>query len=65
MPVKWAYRRMNFSLSKLVEVAEEFKDMGAAATGERKRRTVVLQVLTERVPVATLLVLVAAWSGGG
>lgn len=34
--------------------------MGAAATGEGERGTVVLEILTEGVPVAPLLVLVAA-----
>lgn len=34
--------------------------MGATASGEGKRGTVVLQVLTEGVPVPALLVFVAA-----
>lgn len=38
--------------------------MGPAAAGERQRRSVVPEVLSEGVPVAALLVLVAAERGG-
>lgn len=61
MTVEGAYWGVNFGLSKLVEVAEEFKNVGSAAAGERERWPVVLEVLTEGVPVAALLVFVAAW----
>lgn len=57
--------RVNLSFPELVEVAEEFKDMSAAAAGEGEWRTVVAEVLAERVPVSAFLVLVAAESGGG
>lgn len=55
---------VNLGFPELVEVAEEFKHVGATATGERERGTVVLQVLPEGVPVPAFLVLVATESGG-
>lgn len=56
---------VDLGFSELIEVAEEFEDVGAAAAAEGERRAVVLQVLAEGVPVAPLLVLVAAQSCGG
>lgn len=57
---KWG---VDFGLPELVQVAEEFQDVGPAAAGEGERRPVVAEVLSEGVPVASLLVLVAAESG--
>lgn len=51
---------VHFGLAELVEVAEEFQDVGAAAVGEGERWAVVAEVLAEGVPVAALLVFVAA-----
>ena len=54
---------VDFGFPKLIKVAEEFQDMGPAATGEGKRWTVVAEVLAKSVPVTTLLVLISAESG--
>lgn len=62
MAVERAYWGVDFGLSELVEVPEEFEDVGPAAPGEGERGPVVLEVLAEGVPVAALLVLVSAWS---
>lgn len=51
---------VNLSLTELVEVPEEFKNMGTAAARQSQRRAVVLEVLTKSVPVSPLLGLVAA-----
>lgn len=51
---------VDFSLTELIQVAEELENMSAAAAGEGEWGAVVLQVLPEGVPVAALLVLVAA-----
>ncbi|RDY01645.1 hypothetical protein CR513_15007, partial [Mucuna pruriens] len=40
-------------------------DVCTAAPGEGERRSVILEVLTESVPVTALLVLVAAAAGDG
>lgn len=53
---------VNLSLPELVEVVEEFQHVRTAAQGQGEWRTVVPQVLAERVPVPSLLVLVAARS---
>ena len=45
-------------LAELVEVPEELKNMSTTATGERKWWTVVAQILSESVPVSSLLILV-------
>lgn len=60
MAVERADGGVDLGLAELVEVAEEFEDVGPAAPGERERGAVVLEVLAEGVPVAPLLVLVAA-----
>ena len=52
---------MNLCFPELVEVAEELEHVCAAARREREGRTVVPEVLTERVPVTAFLVLVSAW----
>lgn len=60
MPVEGADGGVDLGLAELIEVAEEFEDVGPAAPGEGERGAVVLEVLAEGVPVAPLLVLVAA-----
>lgn len=52
-------------VSQRVCVPKEFENVGAAAPGEGEGGSVVLEVLTEGVPVTALLVLVAAAAGGG
>jgi hypothetical protein len=51
---------VNFCFPELVKVAEELEHVCAATRGERERRTVVPEVLTESVPVTAFLVLVPA-----
>jgi hypothetical protein len=51
---------VHLGLAELVEVAQELEHVRAAAPCQRQRRTVVPQVLPERVPVAPLLRLVPA-----
>lgn len=46
---------VNLGFSELVEVAEEFQHVRAAAARESQRWSVVFQVLSEGVPVAPLL----------
>lgn len=53
---------MHFGLTKLIEIAKEFKDMSATAPGEREGRSMVVEILTKGLPVSTLLVLIAARS---
>lgn len=60
MAVKGADWGVDFGLAKLVKVPEEFENVSPTAPGERERRAVVLEVLSEGVPVTPLLVLVAA-----
>ena len=60
MPVKRAQLVVHLGLPELVEVPEKFKNVGPAAAGQRERGAVVAEVLPEGVPVAALLVLVAA-----
>lgn len=55
-----AAMQVNLSLSELVEVSEEVDDVAAAALVHRDRRLLVFQVLTESVPVSSLLRLVPA-----
>ena len=57
---KWS---VNFGFPELVKVAEEFQDVGPAAAREGERRAVVAEVLAKSVPVAALLVFIAAESG--
>lgn len=64
MPKERAELGVDLGLAELVQVPEEFKHMGTTAARERKRWTVVPEVLSKGVPVAALLVLVAAESGG-
>jgi len=42
---------------------EKLKNMGTTAAREGKWGPVVSEVLSKSVPVSSLLVLVAAWSG--
>ncbi len=71
MTVKGAELGVDFGFSELVEVAEEFEDVGPAAAAEGEWWTVVAEVLAEGVPVTAFLVFVAAegcrggWDGGG
>lgn len=60
MAIEGADWIVDFGLAELIEVAEELENMSAAAAGQGERRAVVLQVLSEGVPVTALLVLVAA-----
>lgn len=60
MPVKGAYRGVDFGLPELVEVPEELEHVGSAAAVEGERRAVVLEVLPESVPVSAFLVFVSA-----
>jgi hypothetical protein len=53
-------RRVHLGLAELVEVAQELQHVCAAALGQLQWRTVVAQVLPERLPVTTLLRLVPA-----
>jgi len=65
VPEEGAELGVDLRLPELVQVPEEFKHVGPAAARQRQRRSVVPQVLAEGVPVAALLVLVAAESGRG
>ena len=49
----------------MANIPEEFKNMCTAASGERQRGSVILQILTKGVPVTAFLVFVAAAGGGG
>lgn len=60
MAIEGADWSVDFGLAELIEVAEELENMSAAAAGQGEWRAVVLQVLSEGVPVTALLVLVAA-----
>jgi hypothetical protein len=55
-----ARRRVHLGLAELIQVAQELEHVRAAALSQAQRRAMVPQVLPERVPVATLLRLVAA-----
>lgn len=60
LPEEDATMQVNLSLSELVEVAEKFEHVVAIAVRERDWRPLVLEVLSEGVPVPPLLGLVAA-----
>lgn len=60
---KRAELSMDFGFSELVEIPEEFQDMGSTAAGEGERWTVVAEVLAKSVPITAFLVLIAAESG--
>lgn len=64
VPVKRAHRCVDFSLPKLVKIPEKLEHVGATTSGKRKWWPVILQVLTEGIPVSALLVLVTAGSCG-
>ena len=51
---------VDLGLAELVEVAEEFEDVGPAEAGEGEWGAVVFEVLAEGVPVPAFLGLVAA-----
>lgn len=51
---------MHFGLAELIQVPQELQDVISAAAREGERRSVILEVLSERVPVPPLLRLVAA-----
>lgn len=51
---------VDFGFPELIEVLEEFQDVGSAAAGESQGGTMVPQVLPKRVPVTPLLRLVTA-----
>lgn len=61
LPVEHAPLEVNLRLPKLVKVPEEVQDVVVVALGHRDRRSVILQVLDECIPVSSLLRLVAAW----
>lgn len=65
MPVERADRSVYFRLPKLIQIPQELEDVSSAASRERERRFVVLEVLAEGVPVSPLLVLISAARGGG
>ena len=60
VPIEWAALRVHLRLPELVQVAQELQHVRAAAPRQRERRTVVPQVLPERVPIPTLLRFVTA-----
>lgn len=64
LPEEDAAVQVNLSLSELVQVAQEVEDVVAVALRERDRRVLVLQVLSEGVPVSPLLRFVAAQRRG-
>ena len=57
---KWS---VDFGFPKLVKVAKEFQDVCPTATREGERRAMVAKVLAKSVPVAALLIFIAAESG--
>lgn len=57
--------QVDLSLSELVQVAQEVEDMIAVALGEGHRRVLILQVLSEGVPVPAFLRFVAAQRSRG
>lgn len=65
MPKEGTELGVDLGLTELVQVPEEFQYMSPTAAGERERWAVVPEVLSKRVPVAALLVLIAAEGGGG
>ena len=62
MAVERADRGVDFGLAKLIQITKEFKNVSSTAARKRERRPVVFKVLAKGVPVASLLVLVAAGS---
>ncbi len=52
--------QMHLSLAELVQVSYKVEDMCAGTSCKRQRRSMVAQVLAERVPVSPLLSFVAA-----
>lgn len=55
---------VDLGLAKLIQIPEELQNMCPAAHRQSQRRPVVPEVLAEGVPVAPLLVFIAAWSWG-
>lgn len=55
---------MHFCLAKLIEVSKKIQDMGTTTPSESQRWAMVLQVLSESVPVPSLLRFVSTRSSG-
>lgn len=49
----------------LCSVPEEFENMRTAASRESERRAMIVEILTESFPIATLLILISTAGRGG